>query len=159
MKLRNKQQGFTIVELLIVIIVIGILVGLVITTFTGIQQKGRNTERQTDIKAIHGQLEAYFAQNGKYPELTDLNTESWRSTNMKGLDKDALYDPRDTTKDTTPLESTPTVDRYSYEVVYHPSSGADSACSNADASTTECNKYTLTAKQEGTTDYTKNSLN
>lgn len=159
MKLRNKQQGFTIVELLIVIIVIGILVGLVITTFTGIQQKGRNTERQTDIKAVHGQLEAYFAQNGKYPTLDDLNSESWRSTNMKGLDKDALYDPRDTVKDAAALKNTPTADRYSYEVVHKPTTGADVACSNAEGSTTECNKYTLTAKQEGASDYVKNSLN
>lgn len=163
MKIRNKQQGFTIVELLIVIIVIGILVGLVITTFTGIQQKGRNTERQTDIKAIHGQLEAYFAQEGRYPELNDLNSASWRGDKMKGLDKDALYDPRDvraqTTKDSTPLVDTPAVDVYSYEVVHKPSTGPDVACSNAEGSTTECNKYVLTAKQEGTTDYVKNSLN
>lgn len=160
MKIRNKQQGFTIVELLIVIIVIGILVGLVITTFTGIQQKGRNTERQTDIKAIHGQLEAYFAQEGRYPELNDLNSAAWRGDKMKGLDNDALYDPRDTTKDATaPLKDTPTADRYSYEVVHKPSTGPDVACSNADGSTTECNKYVLTAKQEGATDYVKNSLN
>lgn len=65
MSLKQKQQGFTIVELLIVIVVIGILAALVITTFTGIQQRARNTERQTDIKAIHGQVEAYYAQNGQ----------------------------------------------------------------------------------------------
>ncbi|MEO8863266.1 MAG: prepilin-type N-terminal cleavage/methylation domain-containing protein, partial [Candidatus Saccharimonadales bacterium] len=49
MALKVKQQGFTIVELLIVIVVIGILAALVITTFTGIQQKGRDTERTTDL--------------------------------------------------------------------------------------------------------------
>src|SRR5437588_436170 len=73
MTLKSKQQGFTIVELLIVIVVIGILAALVITTFTGIQQKARNTERQTDIKALHGQVEAYYAQNGKYPTLANMN--------------------------------------------------------------------------------------
>ena len=73
MTLHRKQQGFTIVELLIVIVVIGILAALVVTTFTGIQQKARDTERQTDIKAVHGQLEAYYAQNGAYPALADLN--------------------------------------------------------------------------------------
>src|SRR5215210_4043905 len=98
MKLRIKNQGFTIVELLIVIVVIGILAALVITTFTGIQQKARNTERETDIKAIHGQVEAYFAQNGKYPTLANLNdgtpTTGFRAVNMKGLDQEALRDPK-----------------------------------------------------------------
>jgi prepilin-type N-terminal cleavage/methylation domain-containing protein len=41
----RKQAGFTIVELLIVIVVIGILAALVITTFTGIQAK--HTMRRT----------------------------------------------------------------------------------------------------------------
>jgi type II secretion system protein G len=68
------QKGFTIVELLIVIVVIGILAALVITTYNGIQQKGRNTERTTDLKAIQGQLEAYYAQNGVYPAESQLGT-------------------------------------------------------------------------------------
>src|SRR6185436_8134483 len=92
--LQRKQQGFTIVELLIVIVVIGILAALVITTFTGIQAKARDTERQTDIKALHGQVEAYYAQNGKYPTLGNMNDGSWRTSNMKGLDGEALKDPK-----------------------------------------------------------------
>src|SRR5436190_17920257 len=91
MAYKLKQQGFTIVELLIVIVVIGILAALVITTFTGIQQKARDTERTTDIKALHGQLEAYYAQNGYYPQLSDVTT-----TNLKGLDPGALNDPKGT---------------------------------------------------------------
>src|SRR3990167_4021757 len=96
MRISKRQQGFTIVELLIVIVVIGILAALVITTFTGIQQKARNTERQTDIKAMHGQVEAFFAQNGKYPTLANMNDGTWRTANMKGLDAEALKDPRGT---------------------------------------------------------------
>src|SRR3982751_7135212 len=98
---RKQQQGFTIVELLIVIVVIGILAALVITTFTGIQQKARNTERTTDIKALHGQVEAYYAQNGKYPTLANLNDSTWRTANMKGLDKEALKDPKNAASDGT----------------------------------------------------------
>src|SRR5215210_417943 len=94
--LKRKQSGFTIVELLIVIVVIGILAALVVTTFAGIQRKARNTERETDVKAIHGQLEAYFAQNNSYPALADLNDATWRSNNLKGLDGQALQDPKGT---------------------------------------------------------------
>src|SRR5688572_14244107 len=98
MSLMHNNNGFTIVELLIVIVVIGILAALVVTTFTGIQQRARNTERETDIKAIHSQLEAYYAQNGSYPALSDVNDATWRGTNMKGLDSEALKDPKGTTQ-------------------------------------------------------------
>ena len=55
------QKGFTIVELLIVIVIIGILALLVLNTFNGVQQKARDTERQTDATSISKQLEAYYA--------------------------------------------------------------------------------------------------
>ncbi|MBX4201527.1 type II secretion system GspH family protein, partial [Candidatus Saccharibacteria bacterium] len=93
--LKNKaSKGFTIVELLIVIVVIGILAALVVTTYNGIQQKARDTERKTDVNALHGQIEAYSAQNGKYPTLANMNDATFRSTNMKGLDTAALGDPK-----------------------------------------------------------------
>src|SRR6201993_494731 len=93
-RLQADRSGFTIVELLIVIVVIGILAGLVIVTYNGVQQKARDTERTTDIKALQGQLEAYQAQNGKYPTLANVNDATWRSTNMKGLEAAALADPK-----------------------------------------------------------------
>lgn len=100
--LKRKESGFTIVELLIVIVVIGILAALVITTFSGIQRKARNTERETDIKALHGQLEAFFAQENRYPTLAEINqtgeeNENWREENMRGLDAEALRDPNGST--------------------------------------------------------------
>lgn len=146
MSLKNKQQGFTIVELLIVIVVIGILAALVVTTFTGIQQRARNTERQTDVKAIHSQVEAYYAQNGRYPTLADLNDGAFRDANMKGLDEDALKDPKGTA---ATLVDTPTANAYSYEVL-------PAGCDN---STTDCAEYTLTATNEGGGTYTKENLN
>ena len=148
--LKSKQSGFTIVELLIVIVVIGILAGLVVTTFTGIQQKARNTERQTDIKAIHGQVEAYYAQNGKYPTLANLNDSSWRGTNMKGLDPEALKDPKGSAQT---LVASAAASSYSYAVF---ASDGTTACDN---STTDCAVYTLTATYEGGGSFAKSNLN
>ena len=150
MKFGKEQQGFTIVELLIVIVVIGILAGLVVTTFTGIQQKARNTERQTDIKAVHGQVEAYYAQNGKYPTLANLNDSTWRSTNMKGLDPEALKDPKGSAQT---LTATPSSTSYSYAVF---ASDGTTACDNT---TTDCAVYTLTATNEGGGTFVKTNLN
>ena len=148
--LKRKQAGFTIVELLIVIIVIGILATLVITTFTGIQQKARNTKRQTDINAIQGQVEAYFASNGKYPTLANINDGTWRTANMKGLDPNALQDPKGSAQT---LVAAPVADSYAYNVT---ASDGTTACDNT---ATDCAKYVLTATNEGGGTYVKNSLN
>ena len=93
---KKSLGGFTIVELLIVIIIIGILAALVIVTYRGIQQKARDTERKTDINALHGQLEAYSAETGKYPTLANVNNATFRAANLKGLDPAALQDPKGT---------------------------------------------------------------
>ncbi len=152
MSYKTKQQGFTIVELLIVIVVIGILAALVITTFTGIQQKGRNTERTTDLKAVQGQLEAYYAQNGRYPTKANMDDASWVAGNLKGLDKNATADPKNTA--TFSFAATPTANQYAYQVT---ASDGTTACDN---STTDCGKYILTAKPEGGgSDIVYNSLN
>ncbi len=150
MKVKSNQRGFTIVELLIVIVVIGILAALVITTFTGIQQKARDTERTTDVKAIHGQVEAYYAQNGKYPTLANLNDSTWRGTNMKGLDQEALKDPKGSAYT---LAGSAGANTYSYAVT---AADGTTACDN---STNDCAKYTLTATLEGGGTYTKTNLN
>jgi general secretion pathway protein G len=144
--LKKDNRGFTIVELLIVIVVIGILAGLVITTYNGIQQKARNTERTTDLKTLQAQLEAYFAENDShYPSLTDLNTQPatgtwWITTNMKGMDKETLRDPSNSRYQ---LASTPTAKQYSYQVFQ---SDGTTSCETDD---TTCATYTLTAEPEG----------
>ena len=155
--IKNKQSGFTIIELLIVIVIIGILAGLVLTTFNGIQQKGRDTERQTDVKAIHAQVEAFWAQKGYYPSLTDLNNQTavtgFVAVNLKGLDPGAFQDPKGTT---TTLVATPAANSYAYAVT-------NSAGTTCEADDTTCAKYTLTATLEGTINgaatYAKTSLN
>src|SRR3989344_472736 len=153
MRISKRQQGFTIVELLIVIVVIGILAALVITTFTGIQQKARNTERQTDIKALHGQVEAYYAQNGRYPTLGNLNDGTWRTANMKGLDAEALKDPKGTAQT---LVAAAAANDYAYAVFM---SDGTTACTNVADGTADCAVYTLTATKEGGGVYTKSNLN
>ena len=149
--LKRKQDGFTIVELLIVIVIIGILATLVIVTFTGIQQRARNTKRQTDINAIASHVEAYFANSAQYPTLANMNDATFRSTNLKGLDPAALQDPKGTAQT---LVATPAANAYAYA----PTDDNGNTCDDV---TTACTKYTLTATYEGTvngaTTYVKTS--
>jgi prepilin-type N-terminal cleavage/methylation domain-containing protein len=150
--LKGKSKGFTIVELLIVIVVIGILATLVIVTFTGIQQKARNSQRQTDINALDSHVEAYYAQKGNYPTFAQLNDSTWRGTNMKGLDAEALVGPKGGTLSES---AAPSGDSYGYK----PTEGASTACSSADVNTddTACDTFVLTANLEGGSTYTKKS--
>lgn len=145
---KKNSSGFTIVELLIVIVVIGILAALVVTTYNGIQQKARDTERKTDINAMHGQLEAYNAQNGKYPTLANLVDPAFRAAEMKGLDGAALIAPGGTTIDA----AASTISKYSYVTT-------PALCDNTSGN--ECTSYTLTAdlEQSGAPNYVKASSN
>lgn len=148
LSLKQKQSGFTIVELLIVIVIIGILAGLVITTFVGIQSRARDSERQTDINAIQKQVEAYYAVIGAYPTVTDLNTSAWRSGNKVQLDAKALANPSTPTTQTL-AAATPTATASSYGYVATPN-GCNSSTDNSGASLTPaapgaCTGYTVSA--------------
>lgn len=162
--LKNKQSGFTIVELLIVIVIIGILAGLVITTFVGIQQRARNSERQTDLNSVSSQLEGYFAKNSGYPTLTDLNDPAWRTANevKVGDANKALADPSNsstvTLSGTTPSA---TGNAYSYNGLTPGSCVSPTNATGASVTGTYCTAYSLTAFMEGsgTAAYVKNSAN
>ena len=59
-----EREGFTIVELLIVIVVIAILAAISIVAYNGIQQRARDNIRKSDIAAIGKSLQLYAVDNG-----------------------------------------------------------------------------------------------
>lgn len=69
--MKKTTSGFTIVELLIVIVVIGILAAITIVAYNGIQQRGRDAQRSSDIASIQKALELYHIDNGGYPTCSN----------------------------------------------------------------------------------------
>ena len=65
-----SKRGFTIVELLIVIVVIGILAAITVVAFSTAQSRARDSARAADIKSIIKALESYKVTNGQYPVAT-----------------------------------------------------------------------------------------
>ena len=72
---KTNNSGFTIVELLIVIVVIGILAAITIVAFNGIQDRAHNTAVESDLAAAAKKLEIYRATfgEGQYP-VTNSST-------------------------------------------------------------------------------------
>jgi len=63
----KQQRGFTIVELLIVIVVIAILALISIVAYNGMQQRSRDSIRKQDITALEKALELYYIDKNEYP--------------------------------------------------------------------------------------------
>jgi prepilin-type N-terminal cleavage/methylation domain-containing protein len=64
---RDTRRGFTIVELLIVIVVIGILAAIVIVAYNGVQSRAQYSREQSDMNAINKMIQIYYATNNSYP--------------------------------------------------------------------------------------------
>jgi len=62
------SKGFTLMELLIVIAIIGILISVATASYSSAQKKARDSRRRGDLKAVQNALEQYYsANNGQYP--------------------------------------------------------------------------------------------
>ena len=130
----GKQTGFTVVELLIVMVVIGILAILALNTIGGAQARGRDTERITDIRALQKSLEVYYLSNNGYPDLGAIN-----GSLFPGLNAQSLIDPFGRT---------------------FGDSNADYSYTSTDCVTgSHCNNFQLVSNMEKQDTYTVQSIN
>ncbi len=64
---KNKNKGFTIIELIVVIAIIGVLAGIVAVNVNNYLKKSRDARRKTDISQLMAALELYYIERGEYP--------------------------------------------------------------------------------------------
>lgn len=64
---RKLRKGFTLIELLVVIGIIGILAAVILVNMANAAKRGRDAERQSDLRNLQNAIEAYKHRNGMYP--------------------------------------------------------------------------------------------
>jgi len=151
MKNRRRQQGFTVVELLIVLASIGLLLALVVTTYSDIQARDRNHKRQVAINLIQHHIETFFAEKNHYPSFADLSSAKWDKANLPNLDPAYLRDPLAKSGGFSLSQSTG-LKVYQYD----PKDNSGNSCESDD---TTCASYILTATLEnGAGTYSQQNL-
>lgn len=63
----KKNRGFTLMELLIVMVILSILVAIATGTYTTSSKRGRDNRRKNDLRNIATALESYYSDKGTYP--------------------------------------------------------------------------------------------
>lgn len=143
----KSQKGFTIVELLIVIVVIGILAALVLNTFQGVQKRARDTQRQNAINSMSTQLEAYYTDHGSYPTEADVASVTWVKGNLKGFDTKALFAPGKPNSDTDTTSYTSSTaankDQFGYVTVPATCTSPTTSAGVDQTAATPCTGFTL----------------
>ena len=98
MKLYRNNKGFTLVELMLVVIIIGILVATVVPRLAGRTEQARVVAAKADIEAnIGSALDLYELDNGSYPTTEEglkallvksASAFNWRGPYLKKMPKD-----------------------------------------------------------------------
>lgn len=63
----NNSKGFTLVEIMVVVTIIGILAAVLFTNFDDARKQARDKSRMTSLKEVQLSVELYRAQYGRYP--------------------------------------------------------------------------------------------
>lgn len=128
---KMNQKGFTIIELLVVIVIIGILVALTLPNLFSAQARGRDTDRKNELKNLQQKLETYFGDNDQYPAAGTWQTDL-------DVSDDEITGPR-----SDAYTYTPAGDQQSYTLTADLENDDDK---DADAN----GNYVLTSVNEGT---------
>lgn len=86
MKLQNREKGFTIIEVLIVLAIAGLIVLIVFLAVPSLQRNSRNTQRKNDVSRVVGAVQEFTNNNqGKLPAGGDYDA-------VKQSAKPSFYD-------------------------------------------------------------------
>lgn len=154
----RRENGFTVIELVVILVIICLLAGLILFSYSDVRSRDRDALRQQHIDELQSHLEVYYAQESKYPTLTQLNDDTWRTKNTPDLASESLRDPSWKADGSCTTQGSPTLLTKVTDGCYSftPTAADGEAC---DDKKKPCVHYTLTANLESGKAYTKTSLN
>lgn len=141
--MKKTTSGFTIVELLIVIVVIAILAAISIVAYNGIQQRARDSEREQDMANVQKLLELFYADNGAFPNTNQFQDPTWRAANLATKDQGAFINPLNPSASNSFSSGGSAVTTQTYS--YYSLKSDNSLCVTAE---TNCMKYRLAWRLE-----------
>ena len=92
MKNSKSKNGFTLIEIMLVIVIIGIIAGIAIPKLTGSVGKASNTAARMSLKGIESAVQAYEMDNLRLPDSLDDLTKT-KDGNGPYLKPSELIDP------------------------------------------------------------------
>ena len=92
MKTMNQRKGFTLIELMIVVAIIGILAAIAIPNFLRFQLKAKSSEGKTNLAAIRTAEQSYYSEFGFYVSATASPTNNMQNTKTTFVNQDNAGD-------------------------------------------------------------------
>jgi len=146
--MRKTTSGFTIVEVLVVVAIIGVLTTVGFVSYGSIEAGARDSQRSSQLTVMSEALEKYYDQNGEYPGCSAMaaSPETIASTTLKGIDS-AVFTVPDVAAGTNSIlpscaDLTGSDDNFAYI------GDGSTACTTGSA----CLQYVLKYREESTGD-------
>jgi general secretion pathway protein G len=88
-RIGRRESGFTLIELMLVIVILGILAGVAVNSFTGVSDDARKTAAQSDINTVTTAIKMFELETGRFPAEDEWVEELTSKTDdhKKHMDK------------------------------------------------------------------------
>lgn len=153
----SARDGFTVIEVMVVVVVIAILATVVAVSYNSARIRSHNTEREADIMTAKQAVEKYYSEHGTYPRHTgsgSMQDDAFLTDKLK-LPVEATVSPEDKSTGskvnsfTDNFSATNNYAAYGYRAYTEYFNGAPCV-----ASSDVCKGYKFVYKKRGESDYT-----